>query len=257
MRFVIVTGMSGAGKTTALKMLEDMGYFCVDNLPISLIEKFAELTFTSGGEVNKVALGIDIRSGQALGEIEQVLERLTMDGRQYEILFLDAADDVLVKRYKETRRVHPLAKDGRVDKGIALERERLVYLKQHAEYIIDTSRLLTRELKGELEKIFVRNQEFKNLVITVLSFGFKYGIPADSDLVFDVRFYRIPNYIDELKAKSGTTKRYRIMSWAFPWQQSSSTSWRICWPFLSRIIFRRGRISSSSVLDVPAASTGR
>ena len=175
MRFVIVTGMSGAGKTTALKMLEDMGYFCVDNLPISLIEKFAELTFTSGGEVNKVALGIDIRSGQALGEIEQVLERLTMDGRQYEILFLDAADDVLVKRYKETRRVHPLAKDGRVDKGIALERERLVYLKQHAEYIIDTSRLLTRELKGELEKIFVRNQEFKNLVITVLSFGFKYG----------------------------------------------------------------------------------
>ena len=109
MRFVIVTGMSGAGKTTALKMLEDMGYFCVDNLPISLIEKFAELTFTSGGEVNMVALGIVIRSGQALGEIEQVLERLTMDGRQYEILFLDAADDVLVKRYKETRRVHPLA----------------------------------------------------------------------------------------------------------------------------------------------------
>ena len=206
MRFVIVTGMSGAGKTTALKMLEDMGYFCVDNLPISLIEKFAELTFTSGGEVNKVALGIDIRSGQALGEIEQVLERLTMDGRQYEILFLDAADDVLVKRYKETRRVHPLAKDGRVDKGIALERERLVYLKQHAEYIIDTSRLLTRELKGELEKIFVRNQEFKNLVITVLSFGFKYGIPADSDLVFDVRFLPNPYYIDELKAKSGNDK---------------------------------------------------
>ena len=206
MRFVIVTGMSGAGKTTALKMLEDMGYFCVDNLPISLIEKFAELTFTSGGEVNKVALGIDIRSGQALGEIEQVLERLTMDGRQYEILFLDAADDVLVKRYKETRRVHPLAKDGRVDKGIALERERLVYLKQHAEYIIDTSRLLTRELKSELEKIFVRNQEFKNLVITVLSFGFKYGIPADSDLVFDVRFLPNPYYIDELKAKSGNDK---------------------------------------------------
>ena len=206
MRFVIVTGMSGAGKTTALKMLEDMGYFCVDNLPISLIEKFAELTFTSGGEVNKVALGIDIRSGQALGEIEQVLEHLTMHGEPYEILFLDAADDVLVKRYKETRRIHPLAKDGRVDKGIALERDRLVYLKQHAEYIIDTSRLLTRELKGELEKIFVRNQEFRNLVITVLSFGFKYGIPADSDLVFDVRFLPNPYYIDELKAKSGNDK---------------------------------------------------
>lgn len=180
-----------------------------------------------------------------------------MDGRQYEILFLDAADDVLVKRYKETRRVHPLAKDGRVDKGIALERERLVYLKQHAEYIIDTSRLLTRELKGELEKIFVRNQEFKNLVITVLSFGFKYGIPADSDLVFDVRFLPNPYYIDELKAKSGNDKEVQDYVMAFPWPQSSSTSWRICWPFLSRIIFRRGRISSSSALAVPAASTGR
>ncbi|MDY5648083.1 MAG: RNase adapter RapZ [Lachnospiraceae bacterium] len=206
MRFVIVTGMSGAGKTTALKMLEDMGYFCVDNLPISLIEKFAELSFTPGGEISKVALGVDIRSGQALDEIEQVLEHLTMEGRPYEILYLDAGDEVLVKRFKETRRMHPLAKDGRVDRGIAEERRRLQYLKKHAEYIIDTSKLLTRELKTELEKIFVSNQEFKNLVITILSFGFKYGIPSDSDLVFDVRFLPNPYYIDELKAKSGNDK---------------------------------------------------
>lgn len=203
MRFVIVTGMSGAGKTTALKMLEDMGYFCVDNLPISLIEKFADLSFTPGGEISKVALGVDIRSGQALDEIEKVLERLVISGRKYEILYLDAGDEVLVKRYKETRRMHPLAKDGRVDKGIAEERRKLRYLKKNAEYIIDTSKLLTRELKAELDKIFVQNQEFKNLVITILSFGFKYGIPADSDLVFDVRFLPNPYYIDELKAKSG------------------------------------------------------
>jgi len=206
MRFVIVTGMSGAGKSTALKMLEDMGYFCVDNLPISLIEKFAELSFTPGSEVQRVALGVDIRSGQALDEIEKVLERLVVAGRHYEILFLDAADDVLVKRYKETRRVHPLAKDGRVDKGIALEREKLTFLKAHADCILDTSMLLTRELKSELENIFVLDQEFKNLMITILSFGFKYGIPADSDLVFDVRFLPNPYYVDELKKKSGNDK---------------------------------------------------
>ncbi len=206
MRFVIVTGMSGAGKSTALKMLEDMGYFCVDNLPISLIEKFADLAFAPGSEIEKVALGVDIRSGQALDEIEKVLEQLAMEGRNYEILFLDASDEVLVKRFKETRRRHPLARDGRVDKGIVQERERLKYLKKNAEYILDTSQLLTRELKSELEKIFVQNKEFKNLVITILSFGFKYGIPADCDLVFDVRFLPNPYYVDELKQKSGNDK---------------------------------------------------
>ncbi|WP_343250536.1 RNase adapter RapZ [Diplocloster hominis] len=206
MRFVIVTGMSGAGKSTALKMLEDVGYYCVDNLPISLISKFAELTYAPSSEISKVALGVDIRSGQALGELEQVLEGMVVAGFTYEVLFLDAEDEVLVKRYKETRRSHPLSGGGRVDKGIQEERRKLEFLKKQADTIIDTSQLLTRELKAELDKIFVQNQEFKNLVITILSFGFKYGIPSDSDLVFDVRFLPNPYYIDELKPKTGNDK---------------------------------------------------
>ena len=206
MRFVIVTGMSGAGKSTALNRLEDMGYFCVDNLPITLISKFAEMAYTPGSEIQRVALGVDIRSGAALESLEDVLEGMAAASRKYEILFLDAADDVLIKRYKETRRTHPLAHGGRVDRGIRQEREKLAFLKQHADYIIDTSKLLTRELNMELEKIFVEGREFKSLVVTVLSFGFKYGIPADADLVFDVRFLPNPYYIDDLKKKTGNDK---------------------------------------------------
>jgi len=203
MRFVIVTGMSGAGKSTALKMLEDVGYFCVDNLPLLLIRKFAELTYKQSIDVNNIALGVDIRSGQALSELEHVLEDLIASGFQYEILFLDASDSVLVKRYKETRRNHPLAGEGRVDQGIEDERNKLNFLKKQADYIIDTSQLLTRELKSELDNIFVKNEGFNNLFITVLSFGFKYGIPSDADLVFDVRFLPNPYYIEELRPKTG------------------------------------------------------
>lgn len=203
MRFVIVTGMSGAGKSTALKMLEDAEYFCVDNLPIRLIGKFAQLTMENASEISKVALGIDIRSGQSLGRMESELELLAKEGISYEILYLDAADEVLVKRYKETRRTHPLAGNGRMENGIRLERERMEFLKKRADYIIDTSQLLTRELKTELDKIFVNNQNFRNLMITVLSFGFKYGIPGDSDLVFDVRFLPNPYYVEGLRALNG------------------------------------------------------
>lgn len=207
MRFVIVTGMSGAGKSTALKMLEDDGYFCVDNLPIALIGKFAELTIVPSAEINKVALGIDIRSGQALAELERALDDMEKTGFSYEILYLDAADDMLVKRYKETRRTHPLSGGGRVDRGIREERERLAFLKERADYIIDTSQLLTRDLKKEIDRIFVQNREFQSLVVTVLSFGFKYGIPSDSDLVFDVRFLPNPYYIDTLKPLTGNDKK--------------------------------------------------
>lgn len=204
MKFVILTGMSGAGKSTAIKMMEDIGFYCVDNLPIALLEKFVELSdLQQNTELQKVAVGIDIRNGQALEELRDVLDRIKGTGVGYEILFLDAEDSVLVKRYKETRRNHPLSGGERVDKGIEEERKRLTFLKERADYIIDTSRLLTRELRAELDKIFVQNQDYKNLFITILSFGFKYGIPADSDLVFDVRFLPNPYYVEGLRAKTG------------------------------------------------------
>ena len=207
MRFVIVTGMSGAGKSTALKMLEDMGYFCVDNLPVPLIDKFVQLIKDSAsGEIERVAIGVDIRSGRSLDELKAVLEKISFSGIEAEILFLDADDTALVRRYKETRRSHPLAGAGRVDDGIQKERERLQFLREYADYILDTSKRLTRELKAALEKIFVENRTFKNLMVTVLSFGFKYGIPQDADLVFDVRFLPNPYYLENLRPLSGNDR---------------------------------------------------
>ena len=203
MRFVIVTGMSGAGKSTALKMLEDMGYFCVDNLPIPLLPGFVQMLQNTDTEMKKVALGLDVRSGQDLSGLKENLEAMDRDRIGYEILFLDANDAVLVKRYKETRRQHPLSGSGRVDTGIAKKREKILFLKMKATYILDTSKMLTRELRIELEKIFVDGQSFCNLYITVMSFGFKYGIPQDADLVFDVRFLPNPYYIDTLREKTG------------------------------------------------------
>ena len=216
MKFIILTGMSGAGKSTALKMMEDIGYFCVDNLPIALIEKFADLADLQDAELQKVAVGVDIRSGQTLEELQDVLDRLKQRGERFDILFLDSQDEVLVKRYKETRRTHPLAGSERVDKGIREERRRLEFLRKQASYIIDTSNMLTRELKAELEKIFVRNQDYKNLFITIVSFGFKYGIPTDCDLVFDVRFLPNPFYVEGLRGKTGNDREIREYVMQFP-----------------------------------------
>lgn len=209
MRFTIVTGMSGAGKTTTLKMLEDIGYFCIDNLPLPLVTKLSELLCESNREIAKIALGIDIRSGQMLSEIDHILEQLSNMGIAYEILFLDSSDDVLIKRYKETRRSHPLAGDERVDKAITQERKQLASMKNRADYILDTSQMLTRELNVEIRKIFVENQTFHNLYVTILSFGFKYGIPNDADLVFDVRFLPNPYYIEALRKKTGNDTEVR------------------------------------------------
>ena len=216
MRFVVVTGMSGSGKRTAMKMLEDVGFYCVDNLPVPLIEKFVELVATPNGEINKVALGLDVRADQPFGDAQRILDKLRENGYLFEILFLEASDSVLLKRYKETRRMHPLSPDGRVEEGMHKERDILQGIKKKANYVIDTSNLLTRELKEEIDHIFVRNEEYNSLMVTILSFGFKNGIPADADLVYDVRFLPNPFYIDELKHKTGNDKEVQdyVMSFS-------------------------------------------
>lgn len=216
MRFVVVTGMSGGGKSTALKMLEDAGFYCVDNLPVPLIQKFVELIVQPASEVTKVALGLDVRADQPFEEAIQVLDNLKENGYTFEILYIEANDQVLLKRYKETRRMHPLSQEGRIEDGIRKERKILEDIRKRSDYVIDTSKLLTRELKEEIDRIFVQNKEYNSLMITVLSFGFKHGIPADADLVFDVRFLPNPFYIEELKYKTGNDKEVQDFVMSFP-----------------------------------------
>jgi len=207
MRFVIVTGLSGAGKTEATKNLEDLGYFCVDNLPPKLIPKFAEACLQREGLINKIALVLDIRGGVFFDDIFESLDYLKRKEFKYEILFLEATDDVLVKRFKESRRSHPLARDGRVITGINQERKRLREVKQRADMIIDTSKYSIKDLREKMNEYYGDGKVIeKQLSVTVLSFGFKYGIPVDADLVFDVRFLPNPFYIPELKPYSGMDK---------------------------------------------------
>ncbi|MBD5459821.1 MAG: RNase adapter RapZ [Lachnospiraceae bacterium] len=216
MRFVIVTGMSGGGKSTVLKMLEDAGFYCVDNLPVSLIGKFMELIATPGSEVTKVALGLDVRADQSFEQATRIITQLKQEGYELEVLFLDASEEALIKRYKQTRRVHPLAVEGRVEDGVRREKKVLEKIRKNADYVIDTSNLLTRELKSELDRIFVDNKEYNSLMITLLSFGYKNGIPADADLVFDVRFLPNPFYLDNLKHKTGNDREVQEYVMQFP-----------------------------------------
>jgi len=205
MRFVIVTGLSGSGKTAALKLLEDMGYFCVDNLPLELVDKFAELSSLSSGEYGKVALGLDVRGlyrrgaeGEGIRELISILQRY-----RHEILFLDCDKDTIIRRYKASRRRHPLSGDGRIEDGIEKERELLEPLRQRADIVIDTSDLLVRQLTEQMQRLFSDTTELRDMFVSVISFGFKYGIPSDADLVFDVRFLPNPYYVEELKHKTG------------------------------------------------------
>ncbi len=206
MRFIVVTGMSGGGRSTVLKMLEDIGFYCVDNLPVSLIYKFVELLANQSGEINKVALGLDVRAGQSFEDAADVLRQIKNGGYHLEILFMDADEKSLIKRYKESRRVHPLAQEGRIEDGVRKEKQILRKIRSMSDYVIDTSNLLTRDLKQEIDRIFVGNETYNSLMVTVMSFGFKHGIPSDADLVFDVRFLPNPFYIEELKTKTGNDK---------------------------------------------------
>jgi len=209
MRIVIITGMSGSGKRTGMKMLEDMGFYCIDNMPAGLVDQFVELLAQPGNEYNKVALGIDIRTAGSVKNFTQVIKSLRSNGHETEVLFLEASDKTLIRRYKETRRIHPLAGDGTLEEGIKKERKELEPIRKQASYVIDTSNLLTREFKAELDSIFRKNEKYSNLNVNIISFGFKYGIPTDADLVFDVRFLPNPFYIEELKTKTGLDKEVR------------------------------------------------
>jgi len=218
MEFVIVTGLSGAGKSQAIKIMEDIGFYCMDNLPPSLLPKFAELCFQSKGKIDKVAVVLDIRGGKFFNDLFISLDVLKSEGYGYKIIFLDASNEVLIKRYKELRRPHPLSPNGRIIEGIEKEREKLKEVREKANNIIDTSTFTLGILKEEIKNIFVEGKEFKNLTISILSFGFKHGIPLDSDLVFDVRFLPNPHYIDDLRQFTGNDKKVR--DYVMQWEQS-------------------------------------
>lgn len=214
-RLVIITGMSGAGKTQVVRAMEDLGYFCVDNLPPMLIPKFAELCAQSDGRVNKIALVVDIRGGEFFDTLVQVLGDMETQGFMYEILFLEASDETLIRRYKETRRRHPMAPFGRVSEGISRERERLEHIRGRATHIIDTSDLSTTQLRDKIANLFSGERETDRMTVTVVSFGFKFGIPLDADMVFDVRFLPNPFYVESLRRKSGQVVEVRdyIRKW--------------------------------------------
>lgn len=215
MKFLIVTGLSGAGKSQSIKFLEDLGYFCVDNLPPALISKFAEMCSDSKGTIDKAAIVIDIRVGKFFDQLSGSLDELKAAGNTYDILFLEASDETLIKRFKSSRRAHPLSVEGRIIKGIKAERRKLQEIKSKATNIIDTTNLSPSELKEEIIHLFVEGGKSEGLIINVLSFGFKYGIPLDSDMVFDVRFLPNPYYVENLKKYSGAdegVKNY-VMQW--------------------------------------------
>ncbi|EQE97757.1 P-loop ATPase family protein [Clostridioides difficile CD129] len=209
MKFVIVTGLSGSGKRETMRALEDMGFYCVDNLPPALITKFAELCYQPNSSIDKVALGIDIRGRKFFEALHESLNYLEKENYEYEMVYLDCNDDVLLKRYKMTRRNHPLAKDMQIPEGIKMERKIMEPLKELSTCIIDTTNMKPKDLKEEIKKIYSSGEDNPNLTISVVSFGFKHGILADADLVFDVRFLPNPYYVEELRAKTGDDKEVR------------------------------------------------
>ncbi len=214
-RFLIITGMSGAGKSLVLKVMEDLDYFCIDNLPPTLIPKFAELYRQTADWSKNIALVVDIRVGSFFSEFTKVLEQLRCSDVPYEMLFLDCDDEVLVRRYKETRRRHPLSTEGRISHGIYLERQALAVVREFATNIIDTSNMSNADLRQEIVSLFGPESQENPLSVTVLSFGFKHGIPTDADMVFDVRFLPNPFYVEELKYKSGNTAE--VAEYIYKW----------------------------------------
>ena len=203
MKFVIVTGLSGSGKSEAMKSLEDIGFYCVDNLPPALLPKFAEICYQAQSGMEKVALGIDIRGYKFFKDLNNSLEYLNTNGFSFEILFLEAEDEVLVRRYKMTRRRHPLSTEDNILEGIQRERSIVEDLKKRATHIINTTNMKAKDLKEQIVDIYEMGKDLENMVISVTSFGFKHGIPIDADLVLDVRFLPNPYYVEDLREKTG------------------------------------------------------
>lgn len=202
-RIIIVTGMSGSGKTQACRYLEDFGYFCVDNLPPVFIPKFVELCTHAAGHFNKMVFVVDTRSREFFDDLVQVLDAMDKENQDYEMLFMDASDDVIIRRYKETRRRHPMAPSTRISDGVFKERKRLEGVRSKATYVIDTSNLSRPELREKIQLLF-GNSDGDIMNIAILSFGFKFGMPLDADMVLDVRFLPNPFYVQELRHKSGS-----------------------------------------------------
>ena len=219
MKFILISGLSGAGKSKAASFLEDMGYYVVDNMPAALIPKFAELCMASPGRYDKVVLVTDIRGGQTFDGLFDALDKLHDMGCDYKILFVEASVEAIIKRYKETRRNHPLSKTGRsLEVAVQLERSALEPVRQRAEYIVDTSALPTAKLRGEMLRLFGSGDTASAMSVSVISFGFKYGIPIEADLVFDVRFLPNPYYIAELRHQTGLDQG--VWDFIFGYQQT-------------------------------------
>jgi UPF0042 nucleotide-binding protein len=203
MRVVVVTGLSGSGKSTAIHVLEDLGFYCIDNLPVTLIPRFLELCAKSEDPISRVALGIDLRERVSLREYPSVLEELRRQGQRVEILYFEAADEVLLRRFSETRRPHPAAGGGGIEHGIRTERERLTGLRELADQIIDTSASTVHELRDQLRQLLSQTPAHVSLLMTVESFGYKYGVPTDADMMLDARFLPNPFFIEVLRPKTG------------------------------------------------------
>jgi RNase adapter protein RapZ len=203
LRFVVITGLSGAGKSFGIKCFEDLGYFCVDNLPTTLIPTFAELCAQSSREIKNIALGVDVREGEYLEHLLEILAGLRAAGHAPEVLFLEASDEILVRRYHESRRRHPLAGEGNVLDGIRAERKALAHLREAADQILDTSALTVHQLKDRLVAMYATPRQRESLTVSLVSFGFKHGIPVDADLVFDLRFLANPHFVEALRAHDG------------------------------------------------------
>jgi len=216
LNLVIITGLSGAGKTQALQSFEDMGYFCVDNLPPSLLEKFVELCAQSQGKIDRAAVVCDLRGGEFFASLNQALQDLLESGFRYEILFLEASDEALVNRYKESRRRHPVSPQGNILEGIRMEREHLIELRGKAHKIIDSTDLTSTQMKGKIRELFGKENDITRMSVSIVSFGFKYGIPLDSDTIIDVRFLPNPYYIEELRplnGKDSIVSNYVLSNW--------------------------------------------